>query len=174
METGTLGKVYQSDEVIVRQGEAGDYMYIIQSGQAAVMVEQDGRQTPVAVLSAGDLFGELAIFERQTHNATLTALGEVRVLTVDKRDLLRRIADDPTLAFQLAERMSSRIRALTNEIARLASDTESQRPADGLCLGSRRLEKQIEPCGRLARAGYGLTRGHRERARVATSPGPRG
>ncbi len=174
MDTGTLGKVYQSDEVIVRQGDAGDYMYIIQSGQVAVVVEQDGRKTPVAVLSAGEFFGVVAIFERQAHRTTVTALGEVRVLTVDKRDLFRRIAEDPSLAFHLAERMSARIQSLTNEVARLAGDPESWRPTDALCPGSRRLDKQIESCGRLARAGNGLERRRRERARVASAQGQHG
>ena len=129
METGALGKVYQPGEVIVRQGEAGDCLYVIQAGQVAVMVEQNGHETPLAVLGAGEFFGEMAIFERQARSATVSALGEARVLTVDKRNLLRQITEDQTLAFHLVERMSARIRALTNEIAWLASDAEPRRAA---------------------------------------------
>lgn len=127
METGALGKVYQPGEVIVRQGEAGDCMYVIQEGRVAVMVEQNGHETPLAVLGAGEFFGEMAIFERQARSATVSALGEARVLTVDKRNLLRQITEDPTLAFHLVEHMSARIRALTNAIAWQASDAESCR-----------------------------------------------
>ncbi len=139
MEIGALGKVYQSGEVIVRQGEVSEYMYIVQHGQVAVTVEQQGHATPVAVLNAGEFFGIVAIFERQAHKTTVTARGEARVLSVDRRDLFRRIAEDPTLAFQLAEFMSARIQALTYEIARLASGMESLHAAGGLHTGSRPL-----------------------------------
>ena len=100
----------------------------------------------------------------QVYRIERDSLGEVRVLTVDKRDLFRRIAEDPTLAFHLAERMSARIQSLTNEVARLASDTESWRPTGALCPGSERLEKQIESCGRFARSRHGLARRRRDRA----------
>ena len=127
METGALGRVYQPGEVIILQGEAGDCMYVIQEGQVAVMIEQKDQETLLAVLGAGEFFGEMAIFEHQARSATVSALGKARVLTVDKRNLLRQITEDPTLAFHLVEHMSARIRALTNEVAWLTSDAESRR-----------------------------------------------
>lgn len=48
--TGALGKVYEDGEVIVRQGEAGNCMYVIQDGQAEVVVEKDGEEERLAIL----------------------------------------------------------------------------------------------------------------------------
>ena len=120
METGALGQVYQPGEIIIRQGDAGDHMYVIQEGQVAVKVEQDGQEVLLAVQGTGEFFGELAIFERELRSATVQALGQVRVLSVDKRIVLRQISEDPTLAFNLVQHMAARIRSLTNEIARLS------------------------------------------------------
>jgi CRP-like cAMP-binding protein len=83
----------------------------------------------LAVLGAGEFFGEGAIFEQQARSATVHALSETHVLTVDKRNLLRQIADDPTLAFHLVQHMSARIRALTSEVAWLTKDSEARRAA---------------------------------------------
>ncbi len=164
METGALGKVYQCNEVIIRQGEAGDSMYVVQDGKVAVTIEQNGHEMPLTVLGPGEFFGEEAIFERLAHSATVTALGEARVLTVDRRNLFRRIAEDPTLAFNLAEQMSARIRALTNEIARLSSNPESQHAAGGLSTGSWRLDLLTGPGGPPAWTERQRSRRRRERA----------
>jgi len=45
----------------------------------------------------------------------------VRVLTVDKANFLRRIHEDPTLAFRLVQNMSARIRELSRELAQAKS-----------------------------------------------------
>jgi CRP/FNR family cyclic AMP-dependent transcriptional regulator len=117
MDIGALGKVYQDGQVIVRQGGKGDCMYVILDGQVEIVAEKEGRETRLAVSSAGDFFGEMAIFEREVRSATVRALGHVRVLTVDKNNLLGRIRKDPSLAFRMLETMSSRIRSLNAAIS---------------------------------------------------------
>ena len=118
METGVLGKVYQEGEVIVRQGEVGDCMHVIQAGQVEVLQEREGRAVRLAVLGEGDVFGEMALFEGEVRSATVRALGEVRVLTVDKRTFLRRVHEDPSTAFRILQRMSHRIREMDAELVR--------------------------------------------------------
>ena len=119
METGALGKVYQDGEIIVRQGEVGNAMYVIQSGKAEVAEEVNGKSVPLAVLGENDFFGEMALFEDQVRSATVRALGPVRVLTVDKKTLLRRIQQDPALAFRMLEHLCHRVRKLDTEIGRI-------------------------------------------------------
>jgi len=119
METGALGKVYRDGEVIVRQGEAGDCMYVIQTGQVEAILEREGKEVRLAVLGEGNVFGEMALFEREARSATVRALGEVRVLTIDKRTFLRRVHEDPSLAFRILQKMSHRIRELDTELVRL-------------------------------------------------------
>lgn len=119
MSTGELGRVYHDGEVIIRQGEAGDCMYEIQSGEVEVIQEKSGKEICLAVLGKGDFFGEMAIFEHDVRSATVRALGEVRALTIDKRTFLRRITEDPSLAFRIVERMSHRIREMNNKLVRL-------------------------------------------------------
>ena len=95
METGALGKTYPAGTMLFRHGDAGDCMYVIQAGRVEVLHEHEGQEVP------------------------LTILGEVRVLTVDKRTFMRRVHEDPSLAFRILQKMSQRIRELSAELADL-------------------------------------------------------
>ena len=122
MSKGDLGKIYRDGEVIIRQGDPGDCMYVIQEGKAEVLRETNGIEVQLAVLNEGDFFGEMAIFDHEVRSATVRAAGEVRVLTIDKRTFLRRITEDPSVAFRIVEKMSHRIRELDAELFRLKTE----------------------------------------------------
>jgi CRP-like cAMP-binding protein len=120
MDTGALGKIYQDGEVIVRQGDVGECMYVIQDGKVEVVIEENGNEVVLAERGEGEFFGEMAIFDRDVRSATVRAKGQVRALTVDKKNFLRRIHKDPTMAFRIVETMSHRIRELCDDVARLS------------------------------------------------------
>ena len=115
MDTGGLGKVYQDGEVIIKQGEEGNCMYIIQEGKVEIIREKDGKEIRISVIGEGDFVGEMAIFESEVRSATVRALGEVRLLTVDKRNFLRRVHEDPSIAYRLVNSLIERIRDLNTQ-----------------------------------------------------------
>ncbi len=118
-KSAALGRVYNDGEVIIRQGEAGECMYVVQEGEVEVYTEMDGEEVSLAIRKAGELIGEMAIFEREVRSASVRARGEARVLTLDKNNFLRRINEDPSLAFRIVQAMSGRVRELSEEVARL-------------------------------------------------------
>jgi hypothetical protein len=125
MDPSALGKVYHDGEIIIRQGEMGTCMFVVQEGQVEVVEEKNGHAVRLAVREAGDFFGEMAIFERDVRSATVRALGEARVLTVDDKTFLRRVHEDPSLAYRLVKTMSRRIRDLSTEVAHLKTTSGS-------------------------------------------------
>ena len=119
MVTGALGKIYRDGEEIVRQGNTGESMYVVQSGRVEVVQNtENGGEQHLAYLEAGNFFGEMSVFEKEVRSATVRAAGEARVLKIDKKTLLRRIREDPLLAVNLLKTMSHRIRVLNAEVAR--------------------------------------------------------
>ena len=124
---GALGKIYQDGEVIVRQGEIGDCMYVVQDGIVEVLVEAGDRQVVLNLLSKNEFFGEMAIFEHEVRTATVRALGPARILTVDHKNLLQRIHEDPSFAYRLMDVMSNRINKLSEEVAQLNRTLSEQR-----------------------------------------------
>lgn len=119
MTTGELGRVYRDREIVFRQGDIGDCLYVVQEGEVEILDESGGRETLLRVAGRNELFGEMAVFERETRSATVRARGDARVLTIDKKNFLRRINEDPSLAFNIVQTMSRRVRQLSAEVVRL-------------------------------------------------------
>jgi len=117
MVRGVLGAVFEDGQVIIRQGEEGDCMYVVQAGRVEVVQETEHGPQHLAYLGSGDFFGEMAVFEKETRSATVRAAGEAKVLKVDKKTLLRRIKEDPLLAVSLLKSMSHRIRMLDEQLS---------------------------------------------------------
>jgi CRP-like cAMP-binding protein len=115
-----LGKLYGDGQTIVRQGDTGDCMYVVQEGEVEVLREDNGESVRLAILEAGDFFGEMALFDHDVRSATVRAMGEARVLTVDRRTLLRRFQEDPSLALRIVDGLIHRVRELDAEVARLS------------------------------------------------------
>ncbi len=118
MKSSALGRTYADKECIIRQGEAGDCMYVVQMGKVEVVREEGGAEVSLAVLDEGDFFGEMALFEKEVRSATVRSLGESCVLTVDRKTLVGRVQEDPSLAFNILRTLSSRIRKLNAELVR--------------------------------------------------------
>ncbi len=92
-------------------------MYVIQEGSVEIIYESDQGEIRLAIRKKGDFFGEMALFEQEVRSATVRAKGEVRVLTIDKKNFMRRVQEDPSLAFHLVQSMSARIRELSDELS---------------------------------------------------------
>ena len=111
-----LGKVYAPGEPVVRQGDVGDCMYVVQSGEVEVVHGTPAGEQSLAILKAGEVFGEMSLFEHEARSATVRARGEARVLKVDKRTLMRRMTEDPMIGFVLLETLCARIRKLNADL----------------------------------------------------------
>lgn len=127
MAKGDLGKLYRDGEVLCREGDEGDRMFIIQQGTVEVVTSNGGRETRLATLAEGAIIGEMAVFEREPRSATVRAVGDVRALTVDKKNLLRRVSEDPTMAFRLIQTLSERVRRLSLSVRDLTDELERVR-----------------------------------------------
>ena len=124
MEAAGLGRTYKDGEVIVRQGDPGKRMYVIQAGEVEVLREMEDATVRLVILGEGDFFGEVPFFERNSRDgtkvrATVRTIGEARVLTVDRKTLVRRIHEDPALAYRVLQVMGRRMRDMEDEVARV-------------------------------------------------------
>jgi putative methionine-R-sulfoxide reductase with GAF domain len=119
VKEGELGRVYSEGEIIFREGDEGDRMYVVQSGAVRITKKTVSGELTIATLNSGEIFGEMAVFGKMPRSATAVAAGEARILTIDKRKLLQTISRDPTIVFKMLESMSHRIRKLDEEFAKL-------------------------------------------------------
>jgi CRP-like cAMP-binding protein len=97
-------------EVVFREGDAGDALYIVARGAVEVLHDQADQR--LAVLENGQAFGEMALLSGGTRTATVRARTDSHLLTIDKADFDRLLAEDPFLNEQV--RKLSHGRALSN------------------------------------------------------------
>ena len=70
----------------------------------------------LATLKEGDVFGVMGIIDKAPRSATVRAVGEARVLAIDRVTFLRMVTRDPSLALRIVHQMSERIRNLDTEL----------------------------------------------------------
>lgn len=81
-------QLVEAGEVIVREGEQGDICYLIKEGCASVSCTHNAETTVVAELSPGRCFGEDALLNKTTRNATVTMKTNGVIMALNKRDFL--------------------------------------------------------------------------------------
>jgi cAMP-dependent protein kinase regulator len=79
---------FDDGQVIIRQGAQPDNFYILVSGQCRVLKRIRDQEAQVAVLSAGQYFGELALISGSTRAATVIAFGQVKTWAIDQTTYL--------------------------------------------------------------------------------------
>ena len=116
MKESKLGKTYNDGEIICREGEEGNNMFVIQSGTVEVSKKLSEGEMVLRTMTKGEIFGEIALFDRKPRSATVRAKGEAVVMSIDKKGFFAKASKDPTLAFNIVEGLSKRVRELTNEL----------------------------------------------------------
>ncbi|MEK7325930.1 MAG: mechanosensitive ion channel family protein, partial [Chloroflexota bacterium] len=119
---------YTAGETLVRQGDAGDSLFVIKSGQVRVDVRSEsGQVTTVATLDSGDFFGETSLLTGEPRTASVIALAETEVVVVDKADFAEALAADTGILEGLSMALESRMRNLAEQVAAAGADTASAR-----------------------------------------------
>lgn len=94
----------QADEIVIRQGERGDYFYVLESGSAMVM---DPAGKILAALRPGNYFGEEALVGDTTRNATVKMITPGKVMRLQKEDF-RELLQEPILKFVTGDDLKNR------------------------------------------------------------------
>jgi D-lactate dehydrogenase len=117
---------FAAGEDLCREGEASDRMFLIESGDVAVLKAVEGEEPiEVTTLKPGDVAGEMGLFGQETRSATLRAISECKVWTLGYDAFEDLLASDPCVARGLLSYMSGHLARETSTVARLlARDAE--------------------------------------------------
>lgn len=106
--------------LILSQGNEGDALFLIRSGQVKVtVVAEDGREVILSVLGAGSFFGELALIDDEPRSAHVFAMEDTTLLALRREDFRARLAGSPGLSISLLRELSRRLRRADDTIASL-------------------------------------------------------
>lgn len=109
-------EAYDAGDAIVREEEFGDQMYVIVAGEVAIRREE----RTLATLGPSEFFGEMSLFDGETRSATAAAVTAVRVMRLDRHDLLHVMEEHPGIAIAVCQTLSRRVRDLIEKTRGLA------------------------------------------------------
>ena len=116
----TLGTTYRHGEIIFREGDMDNSLYIVQTGKVRLhKTIPSGEEVEVALLGPGEAFGIASLADDKIlpRYASATAEGRTSILQIDRARLIKAIYDDATLIFSIFKAMSRRARNLTDRLA---------------------------------------------------------
>ena len=104
-------RVYPRSGVILKGGEAGDSMFLLGAGSVQVTLGGTGGPLmPVAVLQAGEIFGEMAVLERRPRSATVIAQEQCVLLEVAGAEIRKLLERHPEIEVKMYTVMRDRLR----------------------------------------------------------------
>ena len=107
-------------DAIFTEGEPGDRMYVILNGKVKLgQTSTDGRESLLAVLGPGEVFGELSLFDPGPRTATATAVTDVVVIGLGHDNLRPWLAGRPEVAESLLQALAQRLRRTNETLADL-------------------------------------------------------
>jgi CRP/FNR family transcriptional regulator, cyclic AMP receptor protein len=111
-------RTFAAQETIFAIGEPGDSLYVVGIGSVELFVKDNtGSKIILTVCRAGEVFGELSLFDGGARTASAVCLEESELLVLDREDLLAFLRRQPHAALDLLTTMGQRIRA-TDELLR--------------------------------------------------------
>jgi CRP/FNR family cyclic AMP-dependent transcriptional regulator len=116
----------ESGNELVKESDAGDCVYIIKDGKVKITKKTgDNKLIELAVLSAGDCFGEMALFDDEARSASAYALTKCCVLRIKRDDLIDVIIEYPMIAIELLRIFVKRLRKANVRIESLSTGKHS-------------------------------------------------
>jgi CRP-like cAMP-binding protein len=100
---------YGQGDLVFREGDTGDRLYILLTGTMHVYVEREGKPIIYATLQAGECFGEMALLEEVPRSATVRATVPSLCLTLAKEDFLELIQRHPPMALGVMKSLCQRL-----------------------------------------------------------------
>jgi CRP-like cAMP-binding protein len=114
-------RLYANGEVIVREGEPGESMFVVRQGRVAITIGADHRE--VAVTDAGGYFGEMSLLTGDARQATVVARGDCTVLEITGEAFRAYVTSHPEVIDGLAAAAGARRRALDERRAAASHTT---------------------------------------------------
>ncbi|NQW24315.1 MAG: cyclic nucleotide-binding domain-containing protein [SAR202 cluster bacterium] len=111
MSSFTFEKTFAPGELIVEEGQTGNGLYVIVSGNVEVL-KGDVTATPqvLAKRGAGDVFGEMALLGEWPRTASVRALDSVQCLGIDRWVFLSQLEQQPKVTIRMLQIMAQRLR----------------------------------------------------------------
>ena len=114
-------RAFPKNRAIVTEGEATQWLYILLNGKAKVQVsDEEGREVILAILSAGEFFGEMGVLDESPRSASVITIESCEFLAIAKEDFNRCLRHNFEMSMLIMRGLVKRLREADKKIETLA------------------------------------------------------
>lgn len=144
---------FKAGDVLFEEGQPGDFMYVVQSGEIEIRRTVGESERVLAVLPAGEFFGEMAILNGRPRSATAVVRTDARLLVIEGKTFEAMLRARPEIALRMIKALAARLENANQHVELLMLPTPDHRVVQ--CL--RHLaDEQIERLGATLGSGTAL------------------
>jgi len=116
-------KDFQTGDVLIKEGEIGEYCYIITSGKVEIYRQlNQSNKLLIGQAGAGEILGELAILDGLPRSANVVALEPTTTLTISEWDFKAQLQAYPEIALQLLPVIARRLRQAQEQLGKISQN----------------------------------------------------
>jgi len=117
---------FNKGDIIFSEGEKGDIVYLIKSGEVKIFKMSENTQHVLAIIGEGNFFGEMAVIEKKPRSATVEAYTDVKLIKFNKEAFVLNITQNPFVEYIINE-LINRLRNTSNKFKLLAIPDDALR-----------------------------------------------
>jgi small-conductance mechanosensitive channel/CRP-like cAMP-binding protein len=126
LATAASRHIFAPGELVIRAGDQGSSMFVVHNGRVQVQVSDGGKPRPVAMLSEGAFFGEMALFTGEPRTANVVAMEETEVLEIGHAAMKHLFETNPDLAEAISWTIAERRAGLQATSQRVSESTKAE------------------------------------------------
>jgi len=119
-------KQLRAGEVLFKEGDPGDEMYLIRAGKIKIVKDLEGSEKTLAVIGEGEFFGEMALLDKSPRSAAAIAESDAKLIIVDRDAFLSSVNKNPFIKY-IIETLTTRLRKTNNMLKYFAVPNEKVR-----------------------------------------------
>ena len=118
---------FKAGTVLFEEGQPGDYMYVVQSGQVEIRRQVGETERVLAVLVPGDFLGEMAILNARPRSATAVVRTNARLLVIEGKTFEAMLRARPEIALRIIKALALRLENANQQVELLLLPTPNHR-----------------------------------------------
>ena len=124
-------KSFRKGEVIIKEGDMGDSFFCVMEGKVGVYADYTKKEPfRLAILEAGEFFGEMAILEEYPRSATIVAESNVVLIEIPGNEMMKFFGENPDQVIELMRHLGNRIQAMAADYADAEALLKQMRESD--------------------------------------------
>lgn len=110
-------RFFKNGEFIFREGDPSDAAYVVVDGKVELVKDGEDGPLSLALVSKGDMFGEMGVLDQSARSASARAVGDARLRVIPRAEFMRTLKKQPDMAMSVMGKLVERLRKTNDQLA---------------------------------------------------------